>query len=451
MSITKIKQKILQNDIAKKITGTFLLKVISALMSLVIGILLARIIGVEEYGIYSYVTTIIFFLSLPAGLGLKQILVKEVAKYDTQSLWGSIFRLLKISNYLVVASSVVVVALVVLLVQFGDKVLALDSIYILYAGLSLIPLTLLNSHRQAALQGLRYVVLGQLPELIIQPVLFIGFILIFYLMSSQSLNAGWTMLLKLLAVFISFVAGSIMLKKVLAIKSKNYFPNNSKMLSPLTELWNMADVIPVQSILPFMFIEGMHLISNKTDILMLGLLTNPVEVAVYTVVSRGSQLINFVLMSVNLSLAANISSYYVRNENSKIQSLANRSAKVTFLIAGLFTVGFVLFGKYFLLLFGKEYSVGYAALLILSIGQLLNMSSGLTGLLLNMTGHEKSTFKGVVLGSTINVILNYIFILNWGIEGAAIATASSSVIREIYLVLSVHRKLGIKPTIFKSI
>ena len=68
-----------------------------------------------------------------------------------------------------------------------------------------------------------------------------------------------------------------------------------------------------------------------------------------------------------------------------------------------------------------------------------------------MTGNEKKSASAIALGAGINVALNALLIPRYGVEGAAIATSTSIVIRNILLSIQVRQKLNISPTIFGKI
>ncbi|MEZ4515848.1 MAG: polysaccharide biosynthesis C-terminal domain-containing protein [Chloroflexota bacterium] len=82
-------------------------------------------------------------------------------------------------------------------------------------------------------------------------------------------------------------------------------------------------------------------------------------------------------------------------------------------------------GDIMTVLFGSEYSGGAVALQILTIGQFINIATGATGIMLIMTGHQQEWFRLSVLIVIVNIILNLTLIPRFGIEGTAIATAST--------------------------
>ena len=64
--------------------------------------------------------------------------------------------------------------------------------------------------------------------------------------------------------------------------------------------------------------------------------------------------------------------------------------------------------------------------------------SGMLSAFIKNDGNPRLVMYGIIFSSVTNIILNYIFIfiLNWGIEGASLATGFAEVIG--VLVLSIH-------------
>ena len=74
------------------------------------------------------------------------------------------------------------------------------------------------------------------------------------------------------------------------------------------------------------------------------------------------------------------------------------------------------------------------ALLILAFSQVINAMSGSVGIILNMTGKEKVFRNILFFALAINIVLNLFLIPIYGIEGAAIASASSLIYWKIVIV-----------------
>jgi len=93
-------------------------------------------------------------------------------------------------------------------------------------------------------------------------------------------------------------------------------------------------------------------------------------------------------------------------------------------------------------LFGEEFKVGVFSFVILSLGRLVVSFSGAAGNLLQMCGKQVIFMNVAIIGSIINIVLNFILIPIYGINGSAIATMVSIVVFNLLLVYYVKREFG---------
>ena len=81
------------------------------------------------------------------------------------------------------------------------------------------------------------------------------------------------------------------------------------------------------------------------------------------------------------------------------------------------------------------------------MGQLVHTFIGIVGSVLNMCGYEKSTLYSQLIAVFLNVTLNIILIPLYGIEGAAIATLTSIIVRKILLWYIAYKYLRVDTSI----
>jgi O-antigen/teichoic acid export membrane protein len=113
----------------------------------------------------------------------------------------------------------------------------------------------------------------------------------------------------------------------------------------------------------------------------------------------------------------------------------------------------ILFPKPILSLFGKSFEEGATVLVIMDFVSLINVSTGMCGALLEMTGHTRIKLFNSVIKVSLAILLNFLLIPRWGIVGAAIAALAHEVVSDVlpllqtwylYKVLPYNRSL-IKP------
>ena len=420
----------LRSRLTRNAAGSFGLKIASVGLAFVTSVLLARLFGPEGYGAYAYVMAWVLLLQIPAGLGLRAILTREIAAYQAQSEWGLMHGILRWANQVVLAVSIGIVLLAAVVVGLMGTGFDAQMLSIFYLALLSLPLLALTTLRQGAMQGLHRVVIGQLPETLIQPTLFIILLGCAYLLLRENLSLTWAMGIRIGTIVIAFLIGTELLRRNL--------PDVVKKETPCYQIGSWR-----RSLLPFVFINSMYVINNRTDALMLGAIKGSEAVGLYVVASRGAELITFVLTAVNVSLGPTIATLYAEGNITRMQNVITKSSRLIFFVSLPIAISLIIFGHWFLLIFGSEFTKGYLALTILSIGQLLNTFTGAVSWLLNMTGHERYTATTFGLSAVINIILNATLIPSFGIEGAAIATALSTIVWNILLLVIAQRKLQI--------
>ncbi|MHB9288275.1 oligosaccharide flippase family protein [Halobacteriales archaeon Cl-PHB] len=114
----------------------------------------------------------------------------------------------------------------------------------------------------------------------------------------------------------------------------------------------------------------------------------------------------------------------------------------------------VVYGPELLALFGPEYQRGYLVLLVFMVGRLVGNGVGATGWLLMMTEHQYARMVLDWFLAVANVVLSYLFVVHFGLVGAALGTSSSIAVQNLLQVGLLHRYEGLFPwdwTVFKPL
>ena len=126
-------------------------------------------------------------------------------------------------------------------------------------------------------------------------------------------------------------------------------------------------------------------------------------------------------------------------KKDEAEEIIGNSFSLLMILSVVLTLVFLLFGKQMLVLFGaSEATLPYAwtYLKICSIGTLfVQLSLGLAPFISGQ-GFAKESMIAVLIGAVVNIILDPIFIygLNMGVAGAAIATVISQALSSIYIL-----------------
>jgi O-antigen/teichoic acid export membrane protein len=304
-------------------------------------------------------------------------------------------------------------------------------------GLLLIPLTAWRDLWSAALRGLHRIVQGLLPVNLIEPGI-LALLLSTMLLAGTSISPSQAMALRVAAVACALGSGAWLLSKATPVQVRHA---NFRLES---RQW-------FQSVLPLAFINGIQLLNKNASILILGLFVPAEQVGFYRVAVQVSILASFGLQSMNRVVAPRFASLYARGETNRLQRLVTTSARVILGINLAVTLGFAFLGRWFLgVFFGARFVAAYAPLMILLVGQFINSATGAVPFLLNMTGHEGKTARGMAIAAGVNIVLNVLLVPLWDIQGAAAATAASMMVWNVLLWQAVRRQLGINSLAFHT-
>ena len=425
-----------EGQIFKDSLGSLLVNGGNKLIVLLTGIFMVRILGKSEYGVYSYLLSLIHILIIPVEFGLTNLIIRETAKgmttkkyTSTKGIWLWSFR-----NSTIL--SIIILLLSTLGYTWGKNYFSQTEISAFFWALALLPFQSLVYVGGAALQGLKKVNLGQITELIIIPSLFIIFFLSFDLVNQGTMTAASTMALRALATLIGFIftITYLSVKTPIEIRGAKAIYDNKTWLSSTLSLGMSS---------------GFNVIKTRSSMLIMGLFVDSGQIGTFQVAVSTAALSGLALQAINAILAPHFASLVTNKDQKNLQRLVRASSLLVSAFNLIITIVFILFGKPLLsFAFGEELIGAYPSLVILLFGQLVNSFVGPVAYLLNMAGCEKDVMKTVGVSAVINIALTLIFTPIWGIIGGAIASLLTMIISQLSLHRLVHKKLGIISHIF---
>ena len=410
--------------------GSLIAKVAEAILGLMVVVLLARLLGPADYGVYAFAFALVSLASMPAHAGLAPLVVRETARGQQAGDWSAVRGIWRWANGLALGLSLLIAVAggMALWLGWAQGSALRDT---LPWALALVPLMALIAIRSASLRGLRHALAGLLPEQVLRPALFAGLLVLVLIWPGMSLSPDQAMALMVLSSGLAFGVGAWLLHRYrpqeLRGVASHYRPGTW-----FVAAWPMA------------LTQGFQQINRHADVLLLGLLAAVADVGVYRVAAQGALLVSLGLTALNTVVAPFAVRLNAAGERHKLQKLVRRTAQAALAFALPAVALFAVAGEWLLVtLFGNEFAAAYWPLLILALGQLANAGFGATGMLLNMTGFERDVTRVVAVAAGLNVALNLVLIPLFGVIGAAMATSASLVFWNVWLWQVVHRRLGV--------
>ena len=412
-------------------SGAAGLNAASTLLALVSGVLLARALGPDNYGLYVFVLSLITILGLPTNAGLPFLVVRETAKNFLYKRWGLLRGLLRQANLVVVCFSLLIGLSVVGVMQLTDIGGDWNGVEPLSWALLLLPIVALGNIRGATLRGFKKAFRGQLPEQLVKPLSLVLLLSVFIVLD-KDLTPHLAILLNLVSALLAFFVGVWLLRSTLPPPLVNAKPEYEH------RAW-------ISSLVPLSMIAAMKLIDTQVVVLLLGSLASIDNVALFRVAAQGATLVAFGLTAVNLVLAPHVTTLYQEGRMEELQNLVTFATRIAFAIAVPVAIVLIVFGKPIVAwVFGEEYIEASLSLGILSIGQLINVSAGSVVVILNMAGYERETFKALFLAALVSITLTVVLVPLWQAVGAAFAVIASLSIWNVMMMRSVNRHIGLK-------
>ena len=403
-------------------------RILSLAANFALTVLVARYLGPENYGLYTYAFSMATIFSSAGHLGLSGLVVREIVKRPAERglILGSTLALkyfgMAIGYLLLVAYSAVY-----------EGIGSPAFLYLAIAGVVLLvkPFEVIDFWFQAFVQA-KYVIVARLLGLSIASILKIAFVL---------LNFG--VLYFVVASVIESIIVVLVMILVFQIRSGLSISNWRYDVSTLTLLFRQGWLVYLGSIFA--------VINLKVDQVMLRWLEGPESVGVYGVAAQLSEAWYFLPTAIVATFFPKL--IVLKEENNvqfriRLQQLFDFLFSMAFFIAVLVTF----FAEDIILFFfGAHYSESAAVLTIhIWAGIFVFMRAAFSKWILI----ENALVFSLVtqgIGAIINIILNYFLIPKIGVEGAAYATlfsyASSS-----FLSLFLYRKTrGVFFMMLKSI
>jgi O-antigen/teichoic acid export membrane protein len=407
----------------------------SKVFSYVYKIIIARNFGPEAYGLFSLAFIIATLVATLASLGLSEGLMRYVSYFRGKNENKKIKTIIKKANLYSVFLSI----LCGIVLFFASDWIA---VYIFNSG-SLevylrifsfaVPFMVLSSNYLAIIRGFEKIkelsFLSNILNNLLRVVLLISFILIG--IGENSIGYSFTLAFVGLTFFSYGFARR--LSKYLVLNKKEI--ENKAVFK---ELWAYS--------LPLIFISILYSIFYWTDSIMIGALLDVENVGLY---NAAATLAGFLAIAPEMFMQLFIpliSKSLSQKKGILIMNLTKQITKWIYAINLPVVVCLIFFPGVFLnIFFGAEYLVAENTLRILALGALFSVFSGMFSGMLNIKMKSKRVLFVLILAGILNIILNFLLIPKYGINGAALATIVSWGLFAIILFFYIKKEYGSYP------
>lgn len=407
----------------------FSVKIFAVLAGLLSSVVIARVLGPTEYGVYAFALAVISILALPVQLGLPTLVVRETARAAATEDWALMRGIWGWATTAILVSSSLMICAAAIWFWLGAEMNPSRQKTLMW-GLPLIPLLAFAEVRGAALRGLKHIFMGGFPDQVLRPILLT--VLVSCAAAIGAVQASSAIAFYVAASSVAFALGAFALWQARPEGLKQSHQSRHE-----GRAWR-------RSILPLSMIAGLQIVNQNTDLVMLGIWRTDIEVGIYRIAVTAVS-VTFVGVTVfNSVMQPHIATLFAQGKLEKLQNIVARGSIATFLSSMTLTAVFAIWGHDLLgLVYGEVYRDAYGPMLILSIGTNVLSLLGLAGVVLTMSGHEGKIVRILLISAAANVVLNVFLIPGYGTFGAATATAISVILTNFQLWLLSCRVTGI--------
>lgn len=389
MNISEKKKKALKN-IAWAICG----KVFSLISVLVVGIIVARYLGKEQYGIMNYVISIVAIFQVFADFGLDLIQVREESKnpHLRDKIIGTVF-------FLKLFFATLTLLAIFITVWFFIEDASVQGYIMIYALSIILNTTWVSRNHFTSIVWNEYVVKTEISRNLIGMLIKVGMVLLHLPLFWFICSLLFDSLLLATGYIVSYV------KKIDTIRKWSF----DKTLA----------IYMIKQAFPLLLSGAAIIVYNRIDQVMVADMINNSHLGVYSVAIRFTELLVFV----PTIIAQTISPMLVekrKEDMARYEECSRIFVNVTVSLSIILAVATSLLSYPIVYItFGQTYIGAASVLSILAFKVIGDALSQTSGQLMIIEGIQKYAPVRNIIGCVTCIILNLILIKHYGIHGAA--------------------------------
>ncbi|WP_336765763.1 oligosaccharide flippase family protein [Paenibacillus sp. USHLN196] len=435
----KTKLRLLNNRVINGGIWTFIGRSVFAFSALVTNGLLSRLLNTMDFGTYMLAFSISFFGNIVGILGINQSIIRFTTENLQRKRYFQMKRAVHASLCIALAGAI---GTVILYVLFQHFVLSrfmnssqLDNIALL-TGLWILA-NVIQQFIGETFRGLHEIKYASLFGGVLSNILYITCLITMMIIGSGQLDLSTVILTVSLSLLLNCILGGWILRKKL--KS---FPNHDQGTVLTTDKVKSSVIFRVSY--PIMLSNVAIFFLTSTDLWILGVFQSEDQVAIYGAAVRLIATINFFGVLLNLVLSTHISEKYASGQLNELEKTGKLVTFIVTLPAIFLVLVFMFLGEEILgVFFGSYYSKAEPILIVLSIGQVINLLVGPSGLILTLTGNERMMLKISLFTSCITITGACIAAKLAGPVEVAIVMVAGLVLQNAILLYATKKKLGI--------
>lgn len=393
--------------VAKGGGTTFAGKMFLAGIRLVTAVILARLLGAEQYGLYRLSLSAATITVVIAVFGLDTALIRYISilnrRHDERGIWGTLQLGLGLALLLSTLAGTTLYALSFPIAEtlFNEPALApLLQIVGVF-----VPVFTLSEVLVGANRGFRRMDTPVIAQFVVQPVVRLAMVLAIMLFG---FNVTWAIVTFGLADLVGTILLFFFLNREFSFKR------------PLRDArYDTRDILGFS--FPVWLSEMMVKFQGNIQTLLLGSLGSITGVGLFAVANQVTLVSSEFSSSLNTTAKPVMAELHDQNDLKQMGRIYQTTNKWAVMLQLPIFLIMVLFPTQILSIFGESFTDGALALVILAFASLMRVGTGMGGIIIDMTGYAKIKLVNSIIRLVVYLGLNLLLIPRWGLLGAAAA------------------------------
>ncbi|SMC26476.1 Membrane protein involved in the export of O-antigen and teichoic acid [Desulfacinum hydrothermale DSM 13146] len=414
---------------------TFTVKVVGSALMFAFNVVVARLLGAEQTGLFFLALTVLQVCAVLGLWGLDNATLKFVAANAELGEWGRVLGVYRKAVIFTAGLAVplgfaVFVAAPVLACSVFQKPELTGALRAAAVGVPAVALLWIHSE---ALKGLKRMLASQSLQSLILPIT----ALLTVPVAARWWGATGAVAVYAVAAYAAVVGGYGFWRRHTA---------HSRAAAAAFPGRNLVDTAK-----PLGAVAATNLVIQWLPLLVLGAVGTKADVGVFGAALRTAMLTSLLLVAVNSMTAPKFAALWAKGDLPALEQTAVKSAALVALAAAPILSVLAFFPKHVLGLFGQGFASGSVALTILAAGQFVNAATGSVGCLLMMTGNGKWLWVSVVLGAMTCVGLSSVIPVWNSVIAAAIAVAVPLAMQNIAASVFSFWRIRVAPCNYRAL
>lgn len=190
--------------------------------------------------------------------------------------------------------------------------------------------------------------------------------------------------------------------------------------------------------------QGFETALEWADVLIVAALASPATAGIYAVLTRAVRAGALVDRAMRVAVSPTISALLARGDREGATRLHTTVVRAMVLMTWPFHLSLITLGSAVLAIFGPEFVVGHAPMVLLAVAMMFQSAAGMLQSILLQGGRSTWQMGNKAVALTLSIGGNLLTVGTWGLWGAAVTWFVVVVVDNLLAAFQVHRRMQVR-------